>query len=326
MDSLYTTLIAAAAAIFIIWVLLNMRKNRPDGTFIRDIPAYRTMMGYIMPTRNEAVVYFDTYINAEPLLEYLSKAKQKFECDITHCLVAAGAHGLMDNPKMNQFVSGHRLYQRKEPCLSFSAKRRRGDSRAKLTVVKYRIDPQHTFRDFCEWVTQPIKVAQSDEKLSEDKELGFYTKLPRPILRRAIGAVRWLDYHNILPDAFIKHDGFYTGMFIANLGSVGMGPGYHHLYEWGNCPLFMMAGKIDDRPVVVDGEVKVQKTLHIRWSYDERIDDGLTANYGIRSVAGALEDPYTYFGCLEDDGSDAIKFGELPSVHNDDRHRQARDT
>ena len=68
--------------------------------------------------------------------------------------------------------------------------------------------------------------------------------------------------------------------------------------------MFMMTGKIEDRPAVVDGQVVVRKTLHIRWSYDERIDDGLNARFGINAVHRALENPFEYFGCLAHDGSD----------------------
>ncbi len=324
MGALEITLIVLGA-ILLLGIVLNMRRERSDGTFVRNVPAYRTMLGYIMPTRNESIVYFDDYVNAEPLLDYLAQAKQKFTCDVTQCLVAATALAIVDNPKMNQFVLGHRLYRRKDGYISFSAKRRRGDSRAKLTAVKYKIDPEQTFREFCAWVDGKLNVVVSDEVLPEDKELGFYTKLPRPILKRAVGFVRWLDYHNILPNAFIEHDAFYTSVFVANLGSVGMAPGYHHLYEWGTAPLFVMAGKIEERPIVVDGEVVVQKMLPLRYSYDERIDDGLTSSYGIRSVKHALEHPFLYFGGLADDGSDSTKFGELPSAHKTDVHKQERD-
>jgi hypothetical protein len=117
--------------------------------------------------------------------------------------------------------------------------------------------------------------------------------------------VKTLDYYNVLPASFIVNDGLYTSMFIANLGSVGMDAGFHHLYEWGNCPLFLMAGKVEERPVVHDGAVVARKQLHVRWSYDERIEDGLTASFGIESVIRALEHPYEYFGCLAEDGSDA---------------------
>jgi hypothetical protein len=54
--------------------------------------------------------------------------------------------------------------------------------------------------------------------------------------------------------------------------------------------------------------------MHIRWSYDERIDDGLSARFGIDSAKHALEHPFEYFGCLAEDGSDARP---LDSVRGD---------
>ena len=292
-----------------------MKKSRSDGTYIENVHPFRTMMGYIMPTRNESVVYYDSYVNAEPLLEYLPQAQERFACDITHCLVGACAFGLIDNPKMNQFISGHRLYQRKGEWLTFSAKRKKGEEKAKLTAVKWEVDRELTFPQLCEWIHGKLNVVRSDTKTQEDKELGFFSQWPRPLLRAGIKAVRWLDYHNVLLPSFIEHDGFYTSIFIANLGSVGMDPGYHHLYEWGNCPLFMMVGKIADRPVAEDGKVVVRKTLHIRWSYDERIDDGLSARFGMASVCHALENPFLYFGGLAEDRSDTIPFAQLPTAH-----------
>jgi len=81
---------------------------------------------------------------------------------------------------------------------------------------------------------------------------------------------------------------------------VGMRAGYHHLYNYGTCPLFLMLGRIEERAWVVDGEVVPRKILHIRFSYDERIDDGLTAKEGIDWIRTVLEAPEEYFGKVED--------------------------
>ena len=75
-----------------------------------------------------------------------------------------------------------------------------------------------------------------------------------------------------------------------------MGSGFHHLYEWGTCPIFMTVGKIEDRPVVREGVLTHRPLLHIRFSYDERIDDGLSARHAIDAVKRVLEDPSTFFG------------------------------
>jgi len=300
-----TVLYAAAAAAAGVWAALSSKTSRPDGEPIRKLHPYRQLMPYVMIGRNESVVFFDTYVNAEDLLAYIEQAKERFPVDITACLVGAGFVGLCENPSMNQFASGRRLYTRKGRYITFSMKRVKKDAKAKLSAVKIRYPEGATFRDLCEKIHGNIKVERSGERTYADKEFDLFRRIPRPLMVGAQKLLASMDYYNILPGGFIEGDGMYTSIFVANLGSVDMDPGYHHLYEWGNCPLFMMVGRIQERPVVEDGKVVVRKQLHIRWSYDERIDDGLSARFGIDSVKHALEHPFEYFGCLADDGSDA---------------------
>jgi len=280
--------------------------QRPDGTLVPKIHPYRRLMPHIMRTRNESVVYFDSFARAEPLLAYLADVNARgFHADITHCLVAAGALGLFENPKMNRFVSGRRLYERNGTHVTFSMKRQKLGREAKLTAVKLEIPKGETFRGLCDRMNANVQVERSDKKTSADKEYEFFNRLPRALLDVAVHAFKAVDHWNILPRDFINGDGMYTSLFIANLGSLGMPAGYHHLYEWGNCPLFMMAGKIEKRALVVGDEVVATDVIPIRYSYDERIDDGLNARFGIEAVNRALENPYEHFGCVKDDGSDA---------------------
>ena len=298
-----------AAALFVAWALLNLKTSRKDGTYLGRIHPYRRLMPYIMRTRTESVVYFDHYVDATKLLEYVAQAKEKFGADMTHCIVAAGAVGLAEVPTMNQFVMGRRLYQRRGTHMAFSAKRKQLDKRAKLAVVKLEIPETESFRDFCGRVTAKIGVERSGDRTYADKEYDLFNMVPRPVLNAAVTLFRWLDYHNVLPHSFIESDGMYCSIFVANLGSLGMGAGFHHLYEWGNCPAFCMVGKVEDRPVVVDGEIVVQPSLHIRWSYDERIDDGLGARFGMDAISRVLANPFEELGCLADDDSDRVLLG-----------------
>jgi len=281
--------------------------ERPDGELITGLHPYRRLMTHIMRGRNESVVYFDTFARADKLLDYIEQANDKgLEVDITHCLVGAAAAGLAMNPKMNRFVMGRRLYQRKTRQVTFSMKRKKLGREAKLSAVKLTMEDHETFRDLVERINGHINVERSGKKTYADKEFDILDKLPRGALDAAVNLLKSLDHWGALPSGFINGDAMYTSMFIANLGSLGMEPGYHHLYEWGNCPLFMMVGKIEKRPLVNDkDEVEVTRVIPIRWSYDERIDDGLNARYGIDAVNTALENPFEYFGCLAGDGSDA---------------------
>jgi hypothetical protein len=251
------------------------------------------------------LVYFESFIDAEALIAYLEQARRRFDVDISHCLVAAGALLMLENPPMNRFSAGRRLYQRKGVSVTFSMKRKALDRAAKLATVKMRVEPGETFRGFCERINSLIAVERSGERTYADKEFDVFEAMPRPLMRTGVALVKLLDYYNLLPASFIDNDPLYTSMFVANLGSLGMNPGFHHLYEWGTCPAFLMAGKIEDRPVVAEGRLAVRKILHVRWTYDERIDDGLNARFGLATAQRALENPFEYFGCLADDGSDA---------------------
>lgn len=283
----------------------NAKTSRPDGRLISGLHPYRRVMGFVMPTRNESVVYFDSYVDAEQLLAYLDRAGPKFGCDVSHCLVASAFLTMVGNPTMNRFSLGGRLYDRNGVYCSFSMKRGQGDRGAKLSVVKLRLQEGETFGQLCDRINAGIRVERSGERTYADKEFGLMSRIPRPVLWFGVRALKTLDYYNLLPASFIENDPLYTSMFCANLGSLKMGAGYHHLYEWGTCSAFAMVGQIEDRPVVRDGRVEVRKVLPIRFSYDERIDDGLNARFGIQTFVGALERPFEFYGCLADDGSDA---------------------
>lgn len=295
--------LVVAGALLALVVLAHFKRSRPDGRLVERVHPYRRMMPFIMRTRTESAVYFDSLVRAEALEEYLEEAGPAFGADVTHCVVAAAAIGLAENPSMNLFVAGRRLYEREGRWLSFSVKRKKKDRAAKLGVVKMRMEDGETFRQLCDRIHGKVGVERSGERTGLDRELNLLGMIPRSGLRIGVWLLRALDYVNLLPKSFIEGDGMYCSAFLANLGSLEMGAAYHHLFEWGNCPHFVCVGAIEDRPIVEDGQVVAARVMPIRFSYDERIDDGLTARFGIDTVRRCLEDPRRWLGGLEADGT-----------------------
>jgi len=300
-----TVVAIVAGSLFVLWILAHLKTSRRDGTLLRVHP-YRRMMFMIMPTRTESLVYYDAYIDADRLLAYLERARARFGVDLTHAIVASANMALAANPAMNRFVVGRRLYQRSERILTFSMKRKAMDRKSKLATVKMVMEDGETFPELCARIDARVDVERSDRRTRADKEFELFDLLPRAVLRGAHKAMLVLDYFNLLPYGFTKTDPLYTSIFVANLGSVGMSSAFHHLYEYGTCPLFLMAGKIEERAVVRDGQLVVRRQLPLRFTYDERIDDGLTAGDGIASMVRVLEDPERWLGCVAEDGSDRV--------------------
>jgi hypothetical protein len=280
------------AAAFVAWVLLHMKTGRHDGTLI-NVGPMRRIMQYIMPTRNESVVYFDAAVDATKLLPFIEAARA-YGGNMTHAVVGAAFIALSETPKMNRFVVGRRLYQRNKRYLTFSMKRQKMDREAAISTVKLEMKDGESFVEFVGRVNAGIGEERSGKKTRGDKELDLFNLLNRPVLRFVADALRTLDYYNLLPASFIDPDPMYTSIFIANLGSLGMGAGYHHLYEYGTCPLFIMVGQLEDRVVARDGQAVVRPILPVRFTYDERIEDGLNARFGIDALVRVLQDPETW--------------------------------
>ncbi len=269
--------------------------KRKGSILINKVHRYRQLMPYLMPTRNESVVYYDTYVHAAQLLKFLEQAPtEPYKITLTHLVVNACSIGLYKNPTMGQYISGQRIYQHEKAEISFSIKKEKV-SKAPIKVIKLKIEQNETLLDIARRIHERLNVERSEKKTYTDKEIDLVTHLPGFMLRFFVGLVRWLDYYNLLPSSFIEKDPLFSGVFIANLGSIGMDAGYHHLYEYGTISIFAMVGKIKEMPIVVNGQVVVEPMLHIRWSYDERIDDGMSSGKGIDSVVEILEHPFDYF-------------------------------
>jgi len=302
----------------VLLTLLNLKKSRSDGEYLYKVHPYRKVMLHIMPTRNESYVLYDDFVVADELLRYLDQVKGRFHCDMQHMVVAGVAHAIRKTPSMNRFVVGRRLYQRKGVWVTFSMKREKLNRAAKLTAVKREVTENESIKDLCDALNASIKVERSDAVTYTDKEVGLFAKIPRPVMVGAVKIFKLLDYYNLLPASFIKNDGFYTSIFVANLGSLGMKAGYHHLYEWGTSPLFLMVGRMEERVFVEDGQLVTKKVIPLRFTYDERIDDGLNAGHGIKGVVDALENPFHVFGCTAADGSDDHPIGKMPEAKQKD--------
>jgi len=295
-------------ALFLVWILVNLKTSRPDGTLIKKVHPYRKIMQFIMPTRNEAYVLFDLEVRVQPLLDFIESRKETCPTTVNDCLVAALGDAMRTVPEMNRFVSGRRLYQRDEVQIAFSMKRQKLNKKAKISLVKLRITDDMSLDDLIEKTKAKVGVERSGEKTHADKEYAFFNAIPRPALNWGVKFLMWADYQNLLPKSFIAPDPCFSSAILANLGSLKMGAGYHHLFEWGNCHAFVMAGAIEERPIVQDGAVVAAKILPIRFTYDERIDDGLTARHGIDVIRRALEEPERYLGTYRwTDRTDADK-------------------
>ncbi|HEX2383544.1 MAG TPA: 2-oxo acid dehydrogenase subunit E2 [Acidimicrobiales bacterium] len=271
----------------------------------QDVPAYRRFMPALMPTRSESAVYFDQQVRtqqAEGFLTTTREAHPELHPTFFHLVLWVMAQMFDRHPKLNRFVAGGRLYQRDGIWISFTAKTALTEE-GTLVEVKHRFDPRQPFADLVGELQEETSRARLGAHGPADRELELFLHLP-PTARR--GVVRLASLANawrLLPRAFVEGDPFFASAFVTNLGSVGLDSAYHHLYEYGTIPIFCALGAIHDAVVVDDGQPKVARVASLKFTYDERVEDGLYAAHALADFCRILERPWDSAGASITDAS-----------------------
>jgi len=273
--------------------------RRSDGTSIERLPALRRMMPFLIPRRNDAFVLFEQTIETAPLrglIERLNAGRPEAErVTLFHCVLRAIGLALTDFPRLNRFVAGRRLWERRGIWLTLSAKQRL-DRDAPVFSTKIRFDPSEPLVRFVERLREDLVRGRRGDAAS-DREIGVLLRLPRVLLRLLTWLQPRLDAVGLLPHRLIDDDPLYASAFVANLGSVGLDAAYHHLFEYGTVPIFVTMGRVHKAPVVRDdGSVGSREVFVLRYTYDERIEDGFYAARALEKLAAYLGDPTALSG------------------------------
>jgi pyruvate/2-oxoglutarate dehydrogenase complex dihydrolipoamide acyltransferase (E2) component len=269
--------------------------NRPDGKLLRGQSPVRTIMPFLMKGRNESTIFHDMLLDVSRTLPWLqrynSENTEEEKATLFHLFLWACARALHARPGLNRFVSGGRIYQRNDVSIAFAAKRAMRDD-APFVTVKLVFPKEESFEDCVARIRSSVQEGRSGKTRTVDREVNLATRLPAPLLRAGVTVVRNLDDLNLLPKKFIDPDPMYASLFVANIGSVGIDDVAHHLYEYGTCSLFGVLGQIkktvfvgeDDQPTVREG-------VKVRWTFDERINDGLYCASSLSLARATIEDP-----------------------------------
>lgn len=263
-----------------------------DGRVVK-VHAFNAMFPYMMRSRTESLVYFSTALDVENLLEYIEKKKAEgVEIKFFQMFVASIVKLLKERPYLNRFVSGRRLYQRNDIKVSFIAKKAASDE-GEETNVALTFNEKTIFQDVIAKLKKDIKAAKSDEvKKDDDAIVETVMKLPRFILRALFAFLRWMDFYFNMPKMFADVDPLRCSVYIANLGSIGVQAPFHHLFEWGNCSMFIAIGKIGYNPVALeDGTLVSKKMVELKVTLDERIADGFYFARSLELMESYLKNP-----------------------------------
>ena len=261
--------------------------RRPDATRVRDLSPTRRFMPLLSPRRNDNLVYFELDVGVERALAFAEERNARRAAGrpltLFHVMLAALARILHERPRLNRFTAGGRLWQCDGIWITFSAKQRFDDD-APLLTLKRSVDPSQPIDAMVDALLDSLESGRRGERTTSDREVAGLLRLPPLLARAALVLADLADAFGLLPRAMIDSDPLYTSMFVANLGSVGLEAGYHHLWQHGNCPIFCVVGRVKPG---ADGA----RVATLKFSYDERIEDGLYCARSLDRLRELIEHP-----------------------------------
>lgn len=270
---------------------------RSDGERVKDLAPTRAILPYLFKTRAESAVYFELLVDATNIAPFLEEERARTGRKITllHLVLLASARALHRRPRLNRFTTNGRIYQRHGVWLSFSAKTEKSDAGA-VVALKRKIEPEWDLARVYDETTRVVGDSRSGKKNTSDKELALALAMPSFMTKWAVSLLLWADRYGLLPAKIVEGDPLFASMFVANLGSIGMDAPFHHLYEYGNIPLFCAIGR--ERTELAlndDGTVRKRAVIPFRFTFDERVEDGLYCLGSLEILQAMLEDPRSAF-------------------------------
>lgn len=270
--------------------------NRADGIRLRKAPKVRLFMPYLLPRRGEATVFYEQKIDISQTIEYLERwnaGGARVPLRFFHIYLAAVARVLHERPRLNRFVAGRRIYERRDVAISISVLKARDDD-AKLTVVKQTYPAGLGLVGTYVRTEAVIGTGRGARDTSSEREMSLILRLlPRSFIPLLPKLQKLGDWFNITPASLSREDPLYASFMVSNLGSIGIDAAYHHLYEHGTLPLFAVIGKARDEVVVTEaGNIEAHPIITVRYSLDERIVDGYYAARSLELGQKWIEQPW----------------------------------
>ncbi len=251
--------------------------RRPDGTRVDDLSPLRRFMPFISPRRNDSLVYLSQDLDVEELLAFVERWNESRKADppltLFHLILRGVVRVLDARPRLNRFTAGGRVWQRDGIWISFSAKKKM-DDHSPVFTVKRRFDPQESLDAMVARLHGELQSGRGGARTNADREVDLLLRTPPVITRFLVGCAKAADWFGWVPGKMIEGDPMFASVFVANLGSVGLEAGFHHLWEYGTIPIFCVVGRIKPGP---DG----RRIATLKWTFDERVEDGL---YAARSL------------------------------------------
>jgi pyruvate dehydrogenase E2 component (dihydrolipoamide acetyltransferase) len=236
---------------------------------------WRVTAAAIYTAPSDSRVYGSLDIDVTEAKRFLdAKRKTGVKITMVHLTTAVLARAVaFDVPELNCFIRRGSVVGRKRLNVMLPVML---DSQSGVSSVIVNDAHARPVSDLANDIRQQAQMSRSGEESKASQNKYVLNKIPWPFRRAVFKLVKWLtvDLGVEMRSLGLSSDSF--GSFIvSDIGSFGLTSGMAALFPAAKIPAVIIMGKMEEKPVVRDGEIVIRTILPLTGTFDHRIVDGM---------------------------------------------------
>jgi len=242
--------------------------------------------------QEEASFYGWTDLDAAGIRKVMTKFKNDGKrLSPTTIAAKAVAVAIAKYPRVNGLIRLGRIYQRKHVDIFLQVSP--DSSGDNLTGMVIRKCDQKSLEEISEEIRErvaKIRTGEKDDFKKITKVLNFMPSFFIGLVLRIMGFINYTL--NIWSPLFGSPRDAFGSAMVTSVGMLGLQRGVAPLMPFYRCPVIVAIGKIEEKPVVENGELAIKEVLPLSGTFDHRLVDGVGASHLLRGLKEYFEAPY----------------------------------
>ncbi len=252
-----------------------MAKRQKEGRRLKSLSPFTTIIPYIMVERSDSQNHIHDSLEIAKVEEMIKEMRQEGydSIGVLHFIIASYVRMVSQRPQVNRYIRGQKIYARNGIIINMAIKRTMSLDESE-TTIKMKFKPSDNIYDVYRIVNSAIEEGINGATNADGvaKIIGY---IPGLLKKFTVWFLKTLDYFGLLPKAIIEASPFHGSLFITNMASLNIPPILHHLYNFGNVPVFLAFGaKSVNVSYKRNGEPQMKKVVDIIFNMDERLCEG----------------------------------------------------
>jgi len=269
--------------------------DRPDGRKLRTLDPVQVVGGFIMPTRVGASNFVRDSVEITAMERYIREKRRAglTGFGITHVFLGAYVRTVAKYPALNRFFSGQQTFSRDNDIQFCMMVKEDMTTEAAESAMKLHLQPTDTVEDIYRRMNEQVtRIKQAADASNFDKTAKLLSLIPGVAFKFVVWVLKVMDYFGLLPRFLLEVSPFHGSIFFTSMGSLGIPPIVHHLYDFGNLPVFCAFGcKYRKNEIDMEGNVVQRKYIDFTVNTDERICDGFYFATALKHMKKLLQHP-----------------------------------